>query len=98
RVVAAAVSQIYHCMIIGGLAYSYVTTGEAIIFLKIDWKEQLLFQLAEPRVEVLAHPDNALWRTAVSKVLAFTLLAIEEQHSNPGQDERSRAMEHIGRW
>ncbi|KAH7024831.1 uncharacterized protein B0I36DRAFT_366739 [Microdochium trichocladiopsis] len=90
RIVAAAVSQTYHYMITGGLTYSYVTTGEAIIFLKIDWQspEHLLFHLAEPRAEVLAHPDNAVHCTAVSQVLAFTLLAIEDQHSNPGQDER----------
>ncbi|KXJ85265.1 hypothetical protein Micbo1qcDRAFT_169547 [Microdochium bolleyi] len=100
RIVAAAISQTYHYMITGGLTYSYVTTGEAIVFLKIDWTtpDQLLFHLAEPRAEVLAHPDNAVHCTAVSQVLAFTLLAIGDHHSTPGQDERSRAMEGIQRW
>ncbi|KXJ84591.1 hypothetical protein Micbo1qcDRAFT_210574, partial [Microdochium bolleyi] len=100
RIVAAAISQTYHYMITGGLTYSYVTTGEAIVFLKIDWKtpEQLLFHLAEPRAEVLAQTENAMHCTAVSQVLAFTLLAIEEQHLNPGQDERSRVMEGLDRW
>ncbi|KAH7016457.1 uncharacterized protein B0I36DRAFT_337757 [Microdochium trichocladiopsis] len=100
KVVAAAICQTYHYMITGGLTYSYVTTGEAIVFLKIDWRtpEHLLFHLAEPRAEVLAHPHNAVHCTAVSQVLAFTLLAIEEQHSNPGQDDRVRAMGQLGRW
>ncbi|KXJ85003.1 hypothetical protein Micbo1qcDRAFT_225014, partial [Microdochium bolleyi] len=100
RIVAAAISQMYHYMITGGLTYSYVTTGEAIVFLKIDWKtpEQLLFHLAEPRAEVLAQTENAMHCTAVSQVLAFTLLAIEEQHLNPGQDKRSWVMEELDRW
>ncbi|KXJ84902.1 hypothetical protein Micbo1qcDRAFT_128908, partial [Microdochium bolleyi] len=37
RVVATALSQTYHYIITGGLTYSYMTTGEAIIFLKVDW-------------------------------------------------------------
>jgi hypothetical protein len=35
---AAAITQTYHYMIKGGLAYSLLTTGEAIVFLKIDWR------------------------------------------------------------
>ncbi|KAG8407729.1 hypothetical protein J3459_018400 [Metarhizium acridum] len=54
---AAAITQTYHYMIKSGLAYSLLTTGEAIVFLKIDWRapEVLYYHLAEPGPEVQAH-------------------------------------------
>ncbi|KAM0564778.1 hypothetical protein ACHAP9_009042 [Verticillium nonalfalfae] len=39
RLTASAVTQTYHYMIEGGLEYGLVTTGEAIVFLKVDWEE-----------------------------------------------------------
>jgi len=48
RIVAGTILQTYHYMITGSLAHSYVITGEVIVFLKIDWPQQLLFYLAEP--------------------------------------------------
>ncbi|KAK7937563.1 uncharacterized protein PG986_014431 [Apiospora aurea] len=61
RLVAAAITQTFHYMIEGGLEYGLVTTEEAIAFLKVDWSDPttLLYHLAEPRAEVVAHPRDA---------------------------------------
>ncbi|KAH6881022.1 hypothetical protein B0T10DRAFT_463531 [Thelonectria olida] len=98
KIVAAAVAQTYHCMITGGLEYSYLTTGEAYVFFKIDWANatQLLFHLAEPRVEVEAHVENSTHCTAVSQVLAFTLLAMKSRPRR--QSERHKAIERLNTW
>jgi hypothetical protein len=47
-------------MIEGGLEYSLLTTGEAIVFLKIDWDdpETLYYHLSEPGPEASAKPDQ----------------------------------------
>lgn len=102
RLTAAAITQTYHYMIEGGLEYGLLTTGEAIVFLKIDWQEPgtLLYHLAEPDAEVLAHPSYFHLCTAVGQYLAFSLMAI----GLPGegrwhdQDERWEAMENLKTW
>ncbi|KAH7377200.1 hypothetical protein B0T11DRAFT_294569 [Plectosphaerella cucumerina] len=98
RVVAAAVAHTYNYMLTAGLEYSYLTTGEAFVFFRIDWAHpgHLLFHLAEPQLEVDAHPDNSTHYTAVSQVLAFTLLAFTS--SPRGQDARHQAMEQLEQW
>ncbi|KAM0587241.1 hypothetical protein ACHAP1_009218 [Verticillium nonalfalfae] len=67
RLTASAVTQTYHYMIEGGLEYGLVTTGEAIVFLKVDWEEPetLYYHLAEPGPEVAAHPEHSHVCTAV---------------------------------
>lgn len=54
-------------MIESGLEYGLLTTGEAIVFLKVDWDEPetLYYHLAEPGPEVSAHPNNLQICTAV---------------------------------
>jgi predicted Ser/Thr protein kinase len=98
KLVAAAVTQTYHYMIEGGLEYSYVTTGEAFIFLKIDWNEPgiVYYHLAEPSEEVRAHLENFRHYTSVSQVLAFTLLALASPVH--GQDERHKAVGSLKTW
>lgn len=78
RLVAAAISHTFHCMIEGRIEYSYLTTGEGIVFLKIDWADTsiLYYHLAVPEQEVRTHTETAVHCTAVSQVLAFTLLAV----------------------
>ncbi|RXG41091.1 hypothetical protein VDGE_30363 [Verticillium dahliae] len=68
RLTASAVTQTYHYMIEGGLEYGLVTTGEAIVFLKVDWEEPetLYYHLAEPGPEVAAHPEHSHVCTAVA--------------------------------
>ncbi|KAL5903044.1 hypothetical protein ACKVV7_011445 [Pyricularia oryzae] len=102
RLTAAAITQTYHYMIEGGLEYGLLTTGEAIVFLKIDWSEPgtLLYHLAEPTAEVLAHPNHFHLCTAVGQYLAFSLMALGlpgEQRLR-GQDERYQATEKLKTW
>ncbi len=68
-------------MIENGLEYSYITTGEAFVFLRIDWDDPttLLYHVAVPSDEVAADSAGgdafAFHRTAVSQVLGLCLLA-----------------------
>ncbi|KAI0112026.1 hypothetical protein GGR51DRAFT_507737 [Nemania sp. FL0031] len=102
RLTAAALTQIYHYMIMGGLEFGLLTTGEAIVFLKIDWKEPeiLYYHLAEPEFEVNAHPDNFRYCTAVGQYLAFTLIALglRGQRQVHGQDEVEQVKMNLKRW
>lgn len=98
RLVASAITQTFHYMIEGGLEYSYLTTGEAIVFLKLDWDQpkKLYYHLADPREEVKAHPQNFVYCTAVGQVLAFTLLALGS--STHGQNERNIITNRMKTW
>ena len=95
---AAAVTQTFHYMIEAGLEYSYLTTGEAIVFLKIDWTTPILlhYHLAEPGPEVDAQPNDLMYCAAVSQVLAFTLLTFRSEKR--AQHERQQAMNTLKRW
>jgi hypothetical protein len=68
--VAAALTQTYGYMVEDGLEYSYLTTGEAFVFLQIKEAEPhtLYYHLAEPNTEAKAQDevDILLCRTAVS--------------------------------
>ncbi|KAI1474487.1 hypothetical protein F4774DRAFT_422364 [Daldinia eschscholtzii] len=102
RLTASAITQTYHYMIECGLEYSTLTIGQAIVFLKIDWKEPgtLLYHLTEPNPEVSAHPNNSEICTAVGQYLAFTLMAL----GSPGerrvhdQQERHKAKSNLKPW
>ena len=68
--VAAALTQTYRYMVENGLAYSYLTTGEAYVFLYIIEFEPhtLYYHLVEPnaKAEVQDEVDILLCRTAIS--------------------------------
>ncbi|OAA71711.1 Protein kinase-like domain protein [Akanthomyces lecanii RCEF 1005] len=102
RLAAAAISQTYHYMMEGGLEYGLLTTGETIVFLKVDWQEPstLYYHLAEPGPEVSAHPNNFYSCTAVGQYLAFTLLALGQpgQRQEHGQEERRLAIMGLKTW
>ncbi|KJZ69884.1 hypothetical protein HIM_10717 [Hirsutella minnesotensis 3608] len=101
RLTASAITQTYHYMIEGGLEYSLLTTGEAIVFLKIDWDEPetLFYHLAVPSAEVAAQTKDAHLCTAVAQYLAFTLLAIDGLGKRfHGQDERDQATKKLNKW
>jgi hypothetical protein len=72
RLATAAITQTYHYMIESGLEYGLLTTGETIVFLKIDWQDPgtLYFHLAEPGPEALAHREEGAntGRMSVSKL------------------------------
>ncbi|KAJ0358758.1 hypothetical protein COL26b_014465 [Colletotrichum chrysophilum] len=91
RLTAAAITQTYHYMIEGGLEHGLLTTGEAIVFLMINWRgpETLFYHLAEPSAEA-----------AVAQYLAFSLIALSmpDERSPHGQDERREAMDNLKTW
>lgn len=82
-------------MIEGGLECGLLTTGEAMVFLKIDWQEPetLLYHLADPDAEVSAHTDHFHLCTAVGQHLAFSLMALGRpgERQLHGQYERHQA-------
>lgn len=102
RLTASAITQIYHYMIKSGIKYGLLTTGEAIVFLKVDWDkpETLYYYLAEPGPEVSAYPSNFHLCTAVGQYLAFTLMALGSpgERRNYRQEERQKAMENLKTW
>ncbi|KAI0397976.1 hypothetical protein F5Y17DRAFT_257027 [Xylariaceae sp. FL0594] len=102
RLTAAALTQTYHYMIVGGLEFGLLTTGEAIVFLKIDWEkpDTLYYHLAEPKSEAAAHPHNLQSCAAVGQYLAFSLVALGPpgQRLAHGQDERERVKRTLRTW
>jgi hypothetical protein len=93
--VGAALTQTYGYMVESGLEYSYLTTGEAFIFLHIKEAEPhtLYYHLAEPNAEAEAHDeaDILLCRTAVSQALTCCLLALASKPRS--QNWRSHTLE-----
>ncbi|KAI1266039.1 hypothetical protein F5Y18DRAFT_384377 [Xylariaceae sp. FL1019] len=102
KLTAAALTQTYHYMIEGGLEYGLLTTGEATVFLKVDWDEPgtLFYHLAEPESEVASHPNHIQSCAAVGQYLAFGLLALGSpgQRREHGQDERQRVTSSLKTW
>jgi hypothetical protein len=84
--VGAALTQTYGYMVENGLEYSYLTTGEAFVFLQIKESEphMLYYHLAEPNTEAEAQNevDILLSRTAVSQASTFCLLALGSKPRN----------------
>lgn len=100
RVTAAAVVQTYHYMIKAGLSYSLLTTGEAVVFLKIDWgqPETLYYHLAEPGAEVAEHSQYRSC-TAVAQYVAFHLLALRDYPKvQVRQERRLEVARQLKRW
>lgn len=102
RLTALAITEIYQYMIEGGLEYGLLTTGEAIVFLKVDWREPetLFYHLAEPEAETAAHPNHFRLCTAVGQYLAFDLMALGPagERRLHGQEERRQATENLKTW
>ncbi|KAI1781466.1 hypothetical protein F4818DRAFT_436656 [Hypoxylon cercidicola] len=97
KLTASALTQTYNYMIQCGLEYSLLTTGEAIVFLKIDWQRPstLYFHLAEPSDEVRVHERDGYYCTAVSQYLAFSLMVFGPPGAGTPihtQEERLRAL------
>ena len=104
RLVAAVISQTFSYMVHCGTQYGYVSTGEAFIFLYIKPEEEaktVYYHLAEPNEDVKAQKqafpsEDYLNRTAISQVLAFTLLALKSVQE--GQEWREEIIESLKTW
>ncbi len=82
KVAVAVATQTFHYMIENGLEYSYITTGEAFIFLHIDWKDPttLLYYVTVPADE--ANDDGSDFpysQTAICQVLGLCLMAFKSE-------------------
>lgn len=105
KVVIAALYQTFHYMIEGGLVYSFITTGEVIVFLKIDWAPPgiLYYHIAEPAFEsARVHPDQLRFYTPVTQMLSLTLMAFGppdgSRRTQKSQDERRAAKKVLPNW
>ncbi|KAI1823989.1 hypothetical protein F4861DRAFT_507963 [Xylaria intraflava] len=98
QLVASAITQTFHYMVKTGLAYGLLTTGEGIVFLKIDWDDPqtVYYHFAEPAEEMATHKEYRSC-TAVSQYLSFHLLALRD-YSYRDQDVRDRAMSKLLPW
>ena len=105
RLVAAVVTQTFSYMVECGTQYGYITTGEAFVFLYIKLEENaktVYYHLAEPNEDVNAQKldfpktENYLHRTAISQVLAFSVLALESAQGN--QEWRERVIGTLNKW
>ncbi|RDA93196.1 hypothetical protein CP533_3154 [Ophiocordyceps camponoti-saundersi (nom. inval.)] len=101
---AAAIAQTYHYMVQSGVDYGLLSTGEAFIFLKIDWKGTpgtVYYHLSYPGKEAKESPKETSYQlTAIGQYLAFTLLAA----GRPGtimthdQSERKKLIDELMTW
>lgn len=99
ELVASAITQAFHYMVKSGLGYGLLTTGEGIVFLKIDWDDPqtVYYHLADPAAEVPAHKNKYRSCSAVSQYLGFHLLALSD-YSYRGQDVRDWAISGLHTW
>ncbi|KAL2357208.1 hypothetical protein BJ546DRAFT_1113171 [Cryomyces antarcticus] len=87
KLVSAVLTQTYGYMLENGLEYSYVTTGEAFMFLWIRENEPhtLYYHLTEPNVEAGADTDESgivLSSTAISQALCICTFALSSTPRN----------------
>ncbi|KAI9888709.1 MAG: hypothetical protein M1814_006520 [Vezdaea aestivalis] len=102
--VAKTMTQTYDYMIKMGLEYSFVTTGEAFVFLHIrkDDPTTLYYHLAEPDLDFdqhKNHPDAERilpLLTPVGQALTFSLLALGSKPRN--QRWRKESLDRLDIW
>ena len=82
KLIGAVATQVYDSMIDYGLEYSYLTTGEAVIFFQVreDNSETLYYHLSVPGEDMGRKAQTCLARTAVSQILSLCTMTFR---SNP---------------
>ncbi|KAI1178863.1 hypothetical protein F4777DRAFT_593537 [Nemania sp. FL0916] len=84
KVLASAITQVYHEMVKTGLVYGLITTGQATLFLKVDWDD-------DPTIVHYHLADSA---AIISHHLAFHVLALQD-FSRHGQDARNNVFKRL---
>lgn len=94
---SVAVTETYSHMIDAGLEYGYLTNGEAIAFIYVDWAEPTVVHCHRtiPSRELRALND-ACWSSALCQVFAFTALALQSRQW--GSSQRAEAAETCNKW
>ena len=100
RLTAAAITQTFEYMVENGLEYSYMTNGQAFIFLRVCESDPttVYYYLAEPNRKG-DEQDSTSFRypsTAIGRVLGFCLTAIRSNARN--QTWRDRAAGQLHKW
>ncbi|THV49903.1 hypothetical protein BGAL_0174g00210 [Botrytis galanthina] len=95
RLVASVITQTFSNMIQGRTQYGYITTGEAFVFLHIKPEDPttVYYHLAEPRNDVMVQKEagqDFVHHSAISQVLAFSLLAVESDSTTQSWVEDAR--------
>ena len=100
EVMAAVLTQTFHYMIQCGLEYSYITTGEAFVFLRIKEEDPttLYYHITVPKEEADMHEDpmSRGLHTAVGQVLSFCLLSLQSQRRS--KSWQARAYKLLEKW
>ncbi|KAG6243816.1 hypothetical protein E4U24_005288 [Claviceps purpurea] len=95
-----AVTQIYHNMMESCLEFGILTTGQAIVFLHVNWDDPqtLFYHIAEPAIDVAQAPEtDAAFFSAVGQFSAFTIMALTKCRK-PLQERRMRVFRTLSKW
>ncbi|DAA73576.1 TPA_exp: Uncharacterized protein A8136_4605 [Trichophyton benhamiae CBS 112371] len=96
RLVAAVITQLFSYMVLKGVRYGYVCTGEAFIFVYIlDDPSSVQCSVCTPSQDVKGTDDKDLQSTAVAQVLAFTIKALS---SPPVSQQWHDAVDGLDVW
>ncbi|KAL9122915.1 MAG: hypothetical protein Q9187_000527 [Circinaria calcarea] len=85
KLAAAVVTQTFHYMVENGLEFSYITTGEAFVFLHVQKEDPttLYYHLAVPGDEVSnEEPEFSIPQIAISQVMSLCLIAFQSEQRN----------------
>ncbi|KAG6105423.1 hypothetical protein E4U13_007881 [Claviceps humidiphila] len=95
-----AVTQTYHNMMESCLEFGILTTGQAIVFLHVNWDDPrtLYYHIAEPALDVANAPKrDAAFLSAVGQYVAFTSMALTKSR-RPLQERRMRVFKTLSKW
>ncbi|KAG6089898.1 hypothetical protein E4U31_007997 [Claviceps sp. LM219 group G6] len=95
-----AVTKTYHNMMESCLEFGILTTGQAIVFLHVNWDDPrtLYYHIAEPALDVAKAPKrDAAFLSAVGQYVAFTSMALTKSH-RPLQERRMRVFKTLSKW
>ena len=95
----AVATQTFHYMIENGLKYSYITTGEAFVFLRIEENDPttLYYHVAVPNDDVSEDDANFLYsQTAIGQVVSLCLIAFQSERRDQRwrRDAKTRLKKH----
>ncbi|KAG6107205.1 hypothetical protein E4U13_007065 [Claviceps humidiphila] len=94
------VTQTYHNMMESCLEFGILTTGQAIVFLHVNWDDPrtLYYHIAEPALDVAKAPKrDAAFLSAVGQYVAFTSMALKKSRK-PLQERRIRVFKTLSKW
>ena len=99
KVVMAVATQTFHYMIENGLEYSYISSGEAFVFLRIQESDPttLYYHVAVPNDDVSDDDANFLYsQTAIGQVVSLCLMAFKSRRRDQKwrRDAKNRPEKH----